>query len=78
MAQKQLTYEAAMARLEEIVGLLERGDLGVDQMTAIVKEGVELVNLCRARLTTVQTDVAAALSRLDENGKAREGAVETE
>lgn len=78
MAQKQLSYEVAMARLEEIVGLLERGDLGVDQMTSVVKEGVELVNLCRAKLTTVQADVTAALAQLGDTGKQKEAPTEAD
>ena len=37
--KKKLTFEQSMARLEEIVGLLERGDAPLEQAMALFEEG---------------------------------------
>ncbi len=69
MDKASLTYEAALGRLEQIVGQLEGGEIGVDALTAAVKEGVELVTFCRRRLRTAQQEVERALQGLTENAQ---------
>jgi len=67
-----LTYAKAMERLEQIVSRLESGETSVDELSAAVKEGVELVTWCRNKLRTAQQEVEAALAGLDaqpENAK---------
>ena len=41
MAGKKLDFEQSMARLEEIVGLLERGDAPLDEAMALFEEGAK-------------------------------------
>ena len=43
MAGKKLDFEQSMARLEEIVGLLERGDAPLDEAMALFEEGAKLM-----------------------------------
>ena len=45
-----MTFEAAMARLEEIVRLLESGNAPLDVSLSLYEEGVALVRLCNTRL----------------------------
>ncbi len=52
-----MTFEAAMARLEEIVRALEGGDVPLDTSLSLYEEGVALVRLCNARLDHAQQRV---------------------
>ena len=47
---ENMTFEAAMARLEEIVRLLESGNAPLDVSLSLYEEGVALVRLCNTRL----------------------------
>ena len=38
-AKKKLTFEQAMARLEEIVGLLEGGEAPLEESLALLRRG---------------------------------------
>ena len=50
MAKKEMTFEAAMARLEEVVGQLESGNAPLDEALALYEEGIALVRACSDRL----------------------------
>ena len=43
MAKKKLDFEGSMARLEEIVGLLERGDAPLEEAMKLFEEGAKLL-----------------------------------
>ena len=47
---KKLDFEASMARLEEIVALLERGEAPLEQAMALFEEGAKLLRECTAQL----------------------------
>ncbi len=52
-----MTFEAAMARLEEIVRMLESGNAPLDVSLGLFEEGVALVKLCNAKLDTAEQKV---------------------
>ena len=52
-----MTFEAAMARLEEIVRLLESGNAPLDVSLGLFEEGVALVKLCNSKLDTAEQKV---------------------
>ena len=56
MAAKK-TFEENMARLEEIVARLEKGDATLGDSMTLFEEGTKLVNLCRKELDTAQQKV---------------------
>jgi len=58
----QMTFEAALERLEEIVSKLERGDCTLDESLTLFEEGSRLRTLCAERLQTA-ADKVADLSR---------------
>lgn len=60
--KKELTYEAALAELEDIVGKVERGELAIDQLTSQLKRAQELLAFCKKQLTQVETDVNSLLN----------------
>jgi len=45
-----LTFEQAVARVDEIVTLLEKGDAQLDKSLALFEEGVKLIELCGTKL----------------------------
>lgn len=56
MAAKK-TFEENMARLEEIVARLEKGDAALGDSMTLFEEGTKLVNLCRKELDTAEQKV---------------------
>src|SRR3954467_5732438 len=50
----QLSFEAALARLEEIVRTLEKGEAPLDQSIELYQEGDRLKRHCEARLKGAQ------------------------
>lgn len=57
MNPEEMTFEAAIARLEEIVRMLEGGSAPLDKSLAMFEEGVALVKLCNSRLDTAEQKV---------------------
>ncbi len=47
------SYEAAVARVEEIIRRLDSGDAGLRETLALVREGRELVEYCAGELEAV-------------------------
>lgn len=73
MATKQMkienetSFEEALARLEEIVRLLEGGAETLDASLALYEEGIALVRLCSGRLTAAEQKVKL-LGAVDADG----------
>ena len=53
----ELSFEAALARLEEIVRLLERGEVPLDKSIELYQEGDRLKRHCEARLKSAQARI---------------------
>jgi exodeoxyribonuclease VII small subunit len=47
------TYEAAAARVEEIIRRLDSGEASLDETLALLSEGKALIELCASQLTAV-------------------------
>jgi len=56
-ARKKLDFEGSMARLEEIVGLLERGDAPLEQAMTLFEEGAKLLRECTKQLDDAEQKV---------------------
>ncbi len=48
--KKELSFEEAMAELEELVQKLDEGELGLEESLEIYERAVVLRDLCRERL----------------------------
>jgi exodeoxyribonuclease VII small subunit len=55
--QGELSFEAALARLEEIVRTLEKGEAPLDQSIELYQEGDRLKRLCETRLKAAQARI---------------------
>lgn len=53
----KLSFEAALARLEETVRLLESGSVPLDDSLALFEEGIALVRLCNSKLDNAEQKV---------------------
>ncbi len=62
-------FEQAMARLEAIVGELEKGDLPLDESLKIFEEGIRLSKNCLKILEDAEHKVEVLVQ--DKNGKKR-------
>jgi len=59
MAEKK--FETALARLEEIVQELEKGDLPLEQSLKFFEEGIKLSRICNKRLEEAERKVEILL-----------------
>ena len=57
-AKKTVNFEQSMMRIEEIVGLLERGDAPLEQSMSLFEEGAKLLRECTAQLDQAEQKVA--------------------
>ena len=55
--EKKMKFEDSMARLEEIVSLLERGDAPLEQAMALFEEGAKLLGTCTRQLDQAEQKV---------------------
>ena len=72
MSTSGLTYESAVARIEEIIRRLDSGEAGLRETLALVKEGRDLVEFCAGELEAVSHGLEEL--RLDELVARLEGA----
>ncbi len=56
-AKKKVDFETSMLRLEEIVGLLERGEAPLEQAMKLFEEGAKLLRECTAALDAAEQKV---------------------
>ena len=55
--KKKLSFEQSMARLEEIVSLMEKGDAPLEQSMALFEEGSRLLRECTGQLDAAEQKV---------------------
>lgn len=56
----EMTYEQALARLDEIVGALEKNELPLDDALAQFEEGTKLIALCTEKLENAKQKIKTA------------------
>ena len=57
MAAKKKPFEESMARLEEIVSILERGESTMDESLALFEEGTKLAAACSKQLDQAEQKI---------------------
>lgn len=53
----EMKYEDAINRLEEIVSLLEKNDISLDEALKIYEEGIKLTAFCKEKLDTAKAKI---------------------
>ena len=64
---EEISFEEAMADLEQVVGQLERGDVALEASIALYERGAALKAHCEAKLKAAEEKVAAI--QLDAEGQ---------
>ena len=67
MNQENKTFEESMARLEQIVRSMERGDVALEESLKLFQEGTALVQSCQKRLDDAKLQVQKVLTDADGN-----------
>lgn len=57
MPKKEISFEEAIKKLEEIVNSLENGDFPLEESLKLYEEGVKLVNICTTKINNVEKSV---------------------
>ncbi len=65
MNQPNKTFEESMARLEQIVRAMERGDVALEESLKLFQEGTELVRSCQKLLDEAQLQVKKIMTAGD-------------
>jgi exodeoxyribonuclease VII small subunit len=63
--RKKLQFEQAMARLEEIVNTLERGDAPLEESLSLFEEGAKLMKQCSDLLDKAEQKVTKLTVTVD-------------
>ena len=58
MPKKNISFEEAMAKIEEIVYSLESEEVSLEKSIELYKKGMEYAALCRGKLTDAEGQVA--------------------
>ena len=64
MAKKELSYNEAYARLEEIEALIESNKLDVDELSDKLKEASALLKICKDKLFKVNEETKKILEEI--------------
>lgn len=65
MNPQNKTFEESMARLEQIVRAMERGDVALEESLKLFQEGIELVRSCQKLLDDAQLQVRKIMTAPD-------------
>jgi len=63
----EMSFEQAMAELEQVLGQLERGDVALDQSISLYERGALLKARCETKLKEAEEKVAAITLDADGN-----------
>ena len=64
---KQIQFEEAFKRLDEIVTKLESGDLSLEESMALFEEGITLTETCKTRHEAAEQKIQILLKDSDGN-----------
>lgn len=64
MTKKGMTYQQAIFELEQIVGQIERNELGIDELATQVKKASQLVQFCKEKLQQTDTEIEKILQEI--------------
>ena len=65
MNKQNKTFEESMARLEQIVRAMERGDVALEESLKLFQEGTELVRTCSKLLDDAQLQIKKVMTAPD-------------
>ncbi len=73
--KKKITFEDALARLEQIVAQIEEGEVSLEESIEKYAEGIKLIKQCRTILDGAEKKIQV-LAKADDGSLAVEGELE--
>jgi exodeoxyribonuclease VII small subunit len=64
----EINYRKAIERLDEILIKIENDDIDVDELSLQVKEAVDLVKMCKAKIDKAEMEVKQVVDGLAKEG----------
>ena len=61
MEKEKMSYEKAMARLEELVRAVENNETGIDSLAEQLKEAQQLIAFCKEKLFATEEEIRKIL-----------------
>lgn len=65
MAKKKISFEEALAQLEDIAEKIEQGEIGLEESITKYEEGMQLVQHCRDILTKAEGKIQKLHEKAD-------------
>ncbi len=65
MSNNEKSFEQALTRLEEVVKLLEDGQLPLDEALKLFAEGIELGSICHRQLEAAEKSINKLVENAD-------------
>lgn len=65
MNKQNKTFEESMTRLEQIVRVMERGDVALEESLKLFQEGTQLVQTCSRLLDDAQLQIQKVMTAAD-------------
>ncbi len=65
--EEELTYEQALAKLEQLTNEMEEGRISVDQLAERLGQAQKLLAYCRERLTSAENKCNSLLSATEKD-----------
>ena len=65
MSKESMNFEQSMARLEQIVRAMERGDVALEESLKLFQEGTDLVRSCGKLLDDAELQVKLVMAGVD-------------
>jgi len=63
---EELSYELAYAELQAIIASIENDAVSIDDLAHKVKRAGELVNFCRLKLRTAESEINALIKQMND------------
>ncbi|MEF9967186.1 MAG: exodeoxyribonuclease VII small subunit [Longicatena sp.] len=65
--EQKIPFKKSMSRLEEIVAVLEKNDIELEEAITLFEEGLQLVNSCDSQLKNFENKVQDLLTTYQED-----------
>ncbi len=63
--KKNISFDEAMKKIEEIVSLLEGGDVPLEESIELYKKAMELSDICKAKLIAADGEITILRKKAD-------------
>jgi exodeoxyribonuclease VII small subunit len=67
MSAPEVSFNDALAELEQILGRLERDDVDLDRLAAELGRAAELLDVCRTKIRKAELEVSHIVEKLGED-----------